>query len=478
MQSLIRVISKIALSMLALYMVFAFAGSSLILLSDPADGAAYADQIDSDRFLADDQGPDQVLLIDDRVFAGVARIRLIEQAQEKLDVAMHAVNDGVSSDLFYAALLEAADRGVQVRLLFDGMFTNLQMPANAIRMALTDHPNITLGFYEPVSIFKPWNWNNRLHDKFVIVDQTFVMIGGANIEDRHYLENYEGEVVYDREAIICRNWQSRSETSVLDAFDQYFNLLWHSDFSRLAESQLSPRQKIRSENKKTQLLLQLNQTRQASPEHFAEEIDWFDLSIMTNKISLIHNPLMRLNKEPWVLSELSALLQNAEHTVTIQSPYIIPTRRMMNYIDIDDTAAKLTLLTNSPASSPNYFAMAGYLKHKKAILKQTPYLYEYHGSGSLHAKAYIFDQRVSLIGSFNADARSSFLGTESMVVIDSEPFAAQLQSSIDQLSVMCLPADQMLISGNAKIEPRNVPWYKYLIIRLLFVFLYPLDFLL
>ena len=33
--------------------------------------------------------------------------------------------------------------------------------------------------------------------------------------------------------------------------------------------------------------------------------------------------------------------------------------------------------------------------------------------------SYIFDQRTSIIGSFNLDPRSAFLSTESVVVIDS-----------------------------------------------------------
>ena len=43
-----------------------------------------------------------------------------------------------------AALLDAADRGVQVRILVDGISTSLRMEGKEVFYALSAHPNVEL----------------------------------------------------------------------------------------------------------------------------------------------------------------------------------------------------------------------------------------------------------------------------------------------------------------------------------------------
>ncbi|HZK39497.1 MAG TPA: hypothetical protein VFD23_05035, partial [Clostridia bacterium] len=76
----------------------------------------------TDNYYSDTIGPDRAVLINDPLKAGVARIRIIENAKETLDISCFSIENGESSLLFFGALLEAADRGVQVNLLLDGMF--------------------------------------------------------------------------------------------------------------------------------------------------------------------------------------------------------------------------------------------------------------------------------------------------------------------------------------------------------------------
>ncbi|GLF88735.1 hypothetical protein R51_37830 [Bacillus safensis] len=44
----------------------------------------------------------------------------------------------------------------------------------------------------------------------------------------------------------------------------------------------------------------------------------------------------------------------------------------------------------------------------------------------------VIDDYLSIIGTYNLDARSSFLNTESILVIDSAPFALSLTQAIEQ----------------------------------------------
>ncbi|WP_256583504.1 phospholipase D-like domain-containing protein, partial [Pseudomonas sp. 2995-1] len=80
---------------------------------------------------------------------------------------------------------------------------------------------------------------------------------------------------------------------------------------------------------------------------------------------------------------------------------------------------------------PNVIAFSGYTNVREKVVDFSSSVLEYQGPDSVHAKTYIFDDRLSLIGSFNLDARSSFLSTETMVVIDSEEFAKTLTDEIE-----------------------------------------------
>ena len=46
------------------------------------------------------------------------------------------------------------------------------------------------------------------------------------------------------------------------------------------------------------------------------------MSVSTNKINLIHNPLERLKKSPTCWSEISSLINNAKSSVFIQSQLV------------------------------------------------------------------------------------------------------------------------------------------------------------
>jgi len=54
-----------------------------------------------------------------------ARLRLIDAAEQSIDLQYFLMKGDLAGDLFFARLLEAADRGVRVRLLLDDVFTSI-----------------------------------------------------------------------------------------------------------------------------------------------------------------------------------------------------------------------------------------------------------------------------------------------------------------------------------------------------------------
>ena len=116
----------------------------------------------------------------------------------------------------------------------------------------------------------------------------------------------------------------------------------------------------------------------------------------------------------------------------MQSPYVIEDKQLKQVLtQLKEAQIEVTLLTNSMASTPNFPAYAAYLGGRRQLLKNDLILYEYQGANAIHAKSYIVDQRLSMVGSMNLDPRSFYIDTELMLVIDSEAFTDSLRDTMN-----------------------------------------------
>ncbi len=152
-------------------------------------------------------------------------------------------------------------------------------------------------------------------------------------------------------------------------------------------------------------------------------------------------------------------MAEAEDEVWLQSPYFIPSRQMrkdaerITGLDFGefhkDLEAKQYILTNSIESNPNAFGKIGYRYYRDRMIDVADEIYEYDGENSLHAKTFVFDRKISMIGAFNYDPRSAYLSTESMIVIYSQGFAEELLGEMEQLKNDSQVADVDQNSGSA-----------------------------
>ena len=301
------------------------------------------------------------------------------------------------------AILKKADQGVKVRILLDGMVGSLGGELKNLVPIFNDHENIEFKYYDPISLLSPKSFNNRLHDKFIIVDGRQYLIGGRNIGDRYLSKNYNiNRQVNDRDILVFKD--KLGEESSVEEVEDYFLRLWNSKYTRRKNVYVSRSKsaRIRQESlEKYEEEMKANLDLQSRPKVL-------DKSFKTNKVSLVSNPITRGNKYPLVLKTMARLASESQD-VKVQSPYILPTKMMKKFVkkDIIDYN-NMAIYTNSIYSSPNLFAMSGYIKGKKSVVDSGLKLYEYQGPGSIHGKSYVYDGELSAVGSFNMDNRSSF----------------------------------------------------------------------
>ena len=75
------------------------------------------------------------------------------------------------------------------------------------------------------------------------------------------------------------------------------------------------------------------------------------------------------------------------------------------------------MILNSIASGDNICASADYRKNRSKILDTGISLYEYMGKHSTHGKSLVIDDDIAVVGSYNFDCRSTYVDTETMLVV-------------------------------------------------------------
>lgn len=428
MQKFKQILKRI-LQITLLFLFYLYIGGILVFAFDQPNESGYLETHTTDRFYHDTYGPDRVVLIEKRLEALLARLDLIRNAEETLDIAYYTYFDDEAGKLFYHALLEAAERDVKIRLLVDGMYFNLLGVRRAI-FALALHDNIDVHIYEPVNFLFPWTLQNRMHDKMMITDNKHAMIGGRNIQYRFFAPDDYPDVITNDLDVLIINTDPDQDQSVIPQMTTYFNQLWNSTYTkRFKLNSWFRRQGI---DYKRQLFKFIEVQKKLNPHYFTSVVNWLENSYPTNKVTLIHNPLERFNKEPWIWYDLTRLFESAQSSIYIQSPYVVPTKRMMKLIgELSVEPENIHFFTNSIPVNPNLFGALGYMKRRNELVDKGYTIYEYQGPETIHGKAFMIDDRLSIIGSFNLDARSTYLSTESMVVIDSTEFTSHFKDIVE-----------------------------------------------
>ena len=375
---------------------------------------------DVSTFKTTASGETYAYLVEERYHALEVRLALIEKAQETIDVSYYAMHPNQSRDIFYGALLEAAERDVMVRIIVDGFIEGGVFGDREIVDALIAHENITFSYYEPVNLLRPYAIQNRLHDKLLLIDDQYGLTGGRNIGDRYFMDLDDSrDMVHDRDVLIFG--LDHHETVI--TMREYFDTLFNSRYSAVQTARTSSNNDEIAEN-----LRAIYRDYVKDYDFTAIENTILNGAILVNRATFIHSPLNRMQKHPVVLETMLALAEDYD-TVFVQSPYVILDRAMREmFNDYDDKT--ITILTNNWINNPNIFAVSGYMRIRNDLAATTD-LYEYYGEIGIHSKTILMGSDLSIIGSFNIDPRSAFLSTESMIVIYSETFTSHMYDTVD-----------------------------------------------
>ena len=407
------------------------------------------------------EGGSGFYLLQEGIDALALRLLLAKFAERSIDAQYFYIQRDLSGHLFINALLDAADRGVRVRLLVDDILTIGFGPDIA---ALESHPNIEVRIFNPFAHRSSTRYaefftdlgrvNHRMHNKSFTVDNQVTIVGGRNIGDEYF--DAERDFQYGDLDVIGLGPVAKE---ISEGFDVYWN------FEAAVPSEAIVEQPDDAD------ALQELRDRMASAVEEASQSQYGEALISTildnigstqfplywgDPIVVYDDPEKVLDSAaadvPTIRSQLRSKVLGAAEELLIVTPYFVPQERGVDaFRELRDRGVRTLVVTNSLASTDQIAVHAHYARYRKELLEMGVELYEVKPDtnfqeskrsgyafslSALHAKAFIVDRRYIFIGSFNWDPRSVDINTEMGIYLDAEPMASsradRLFASLDK----------------------------------------------
>lgn len=410
--------------------------------------------------------------LEDGLEAFAARYQLAEIAERTLDVQYYIWQNDMSGRRMFKALLDAANRGVRVRLLLDDNNTS---GLDEILQMLDAHPRIEVRLFNPFS-FRTLRMlgyltdfarlNRRMHNKSFTVDGQATIIGGRNVGDAYFGVGDEplfadldvlvvGPVVRDVTSDFERYWTSRSVSTLRHVLDGGAG---ETGAALCPEPEDDPEVRRYLDKLATTTV--------------GERLVEGRLPFTWAKVKLLSDDPRKgqgdVPRRTLLADRLNKVMGSPEQQIDIISAYFVPGRAgVAQILQMVRRGVKVAILTNSLAANDVAVVHSGYARWRKKLLRHGVELYELkpvqhprpgvHDRGltgnsgsSLHAKTFSVDGEKVFIGSFNFDQRSAMLNTEMGLVIDSQPLAQRIHRRF--LLSQRQAAWQLRLTRSGKIE--------------------------
>lgn len=419
-------------------------------------------------------GKTGVYVLDTGAEALLARAWLVEQAQKTIEVQYFIWSSDNIGILAAEALLRAAERGVQVRVVVDDLLIDAPDPS---LLALARHPNIDIRIYNPkTSVGVPLHtrvlnavtdfrgFNQRMHDKTFVVDGQVAVTGGRNMAAEYYDYNHEFNF-RDRDVLLLGGavsavrenfeafWRSPLVAPVESLYDGLGVMQKHVplDDAGVQRVYRELHQYARSPDNFGPEVRAAIQTTPASFERLARETRWVDAEFVSDGPGK-NERRFGFGGGGRTGEAIARLLESARERVTIQSPYLVASDEALALLQqLRQRGVEVRVSTNSLASTDNLPAFSGYRNQRERLLAMGVRVHEYKPAPqirqqliqrlsagpreapvfALHAKSLVVDGRVVWVGTFNFDPRSQNLNSEVGVIVRDEALARQVEASIE-----------------------------------------------
>jgi len=332
-------------------------------------------------------------ILDEGELSLVARLNLIHSAARSIDLQTYIFDTDDSARMIIDALLDAARRGVRVRVLIDQLsaISDVQMLA-ALSGA---HANFELRIYNPTFGKAKLNYfdyagsvlccfrrfNQRMHNKLLVVDGVVGVVGGRNYQDDYY--DWDREYNFRDRDVVVAGPEAREMAANFQSFwdaprsvpaerlnDVGRTLLRHGVPDMPAAHFMRPERVARA-------------AAEAADPAFVTEA-FVDTALPVRAVAYVADLPRKHRRDPLPNPSeprLDTLISGARSEVLLQTPYLVlsePAQQLFKDLRARPQPPRVVVSTNSLAATDNPIVYAMAYKYKRRNLRVLGFdIYEY-----------------------------------------------------------------------------------------------------
>jgi cardiolipin synthase len=309
-----------------------------------------------------------------------AMTEAIRRAQKTVNLETYIFQPDEAGRQFADAMIEAARRGVEVRLLIDAWGSKLGDLQGALEKA-----GVKWRKYRPVRLFSFYKVGKRTHRKILVVDGKVAFTGGLGI-DKRWLGNA-------RNSKEWRDTQVRVTGPVVDQMQAIFAEDWTYTTGEILAG-----------------------------DKFYAKNEGSGGSVQAQAIKASRGDASSLAKMLYYVA-----IQSAAKSIHIQNAYFIPDKQVRHAL-VAAVARGVDVKVMVPGRNIDLpmVRLASWL-HYGDMLKGGVKIYEYRDT-MLHSKTMVVDGVFSTIGSINFDTRSMLRNAEASLSLYDRAFAQKMEA--------------------------------------------------
>jgi putative cardiolipin synthase len=410
-----------------------------------------SDSIPYPFYEVDSSNNHEVMSIIDGYASLQIRLEMIRRAKKNIEVEYFIYNDDVAGKILTRELIEAAKRGVKVRILIDKskpIFEFEEFHAKEVAKF-----GIEVRYYNSAPLIRISTVQFRNHRKLISVDDSEAITGGRNIGDDYFdfseKFNFTDTDIYVQGPIV---------KTMRESFDKFFN---HKMSERINFENLIANKKEQKEASdfilETEEELKLRERVATIGKRNLDSITKFKCPEITFVSDAPGgNFFTRLSpnfdeKHKFVRKALYDKISVVDKSVLISSPYLLVNRHSRKlYRSLLKKGVKLTVYTNSLASTDAIYVASNLYFDVFRWVSRGVNVFLHDGkfhAGNLeldekiknakwgtHSKVQVYESShgtEAMIGTYNIDNRSNFYNSEMAVFCrGNDEFTAYVKNQI------------------------------------------------
>lgn len=332
----------------------------------------------------------------------------LKKAEKFIFLEYFIVEEGVMWNSILDILVEKAQKGVEVRFMYDGMCSLVLLPysyPDKLRKK-----GLHVKQYAPVKPLLSTHQNYRDHRKIMVIDGKVAFTGGINLADNYI--NLEQKLGYWKDVAI------KIEGAAVKSFSVMFLQMWN-----LTETNF---------------------------ENIQKYVDVIAPTYQNENGIVIPYGDGPTNDEHIAESVYIDMIYRAEKYVHIMTPYFVVDNELLTaLIYAAKRGIDVVLVFPNVSDSPVTFAMGR--TYYPQLIKAGVKIYEF-APGFVHAKVFVSDDMCATVGSINLDYRSLYHHFECGIYLHQQACIKEIERDVQNTIEKSIQIDMNFYN--------NIPLFK------------------